>query len=137
MNTAVLASLGKYRDFGLLILRVGLGALFIVFGYPKITGGPEMWEKLGGAVAAFGIHTWPIFWGFMAAFAEFVGGILLVFGLFTRPAAFLLLVTMIVAFTTHFNQGDPFPVYSRPLELAVVFLGLLLLGPGKHSVDGK
>jgi len=46
---------GKLRDVGILILRVGLGVMFIFHGWPKISGGPQVWEAVGGAVSAMGI----------------------------------------------------------------------------------
>lgn len=137
MRTAILASLGKHKDFGLLILRVGLGTFYILHGYPKMLGGPETWRDVGGAMQAVGIDAFPVFFGFMAAFAELVGGFLLVVGLFFRPACLLLLATMAVAAAMHLGRGDAFVTYSRPMEMAVVFLGLLFIGPGRHSVDGK
>ncbi|MEZ4689878.1 MAG: DoxX family membrane protein [Ignavibacteria bacterium] len=66
-------SLGKHSDLGILIIRIGIGISFIlVHGLGKITGGPALWEKLGGAMSSFGINFLPTFWGFMAAFSEFV-----------------------------------------------------------------
>lgn len=38
---ALLASLGKYRNTGLLIIRIGLGVMMMLHGYPKLLGGPE------------------------------------------------------------------------------------------------
>jgi len=127
----------KALDIGLLILRVGTGVKFLFHGYPKLTGGPEMWEGLGGAMANFGITFAPAFWGFMAASTEFFGGVLLIIGLLTRPAAALLAITMIVALTMHVTQGDPFRVYSHSAGMLVVFLALLFTGPGKFSLSAK
>jgi putative oxidoreductase len=137
MNTAVFSGLGKYRDFGLLVLRLGLGVAFVLHGYPKIAGGPERWEKLGGAMGILGVDLVPVVWGFLAAFAELGGGILLILGLFTRVATLLLLATMAVATASHLDRGDPLGTVLRPIELGVVFLSLLFLGPGAHSIDRK
>ena len=38
------------RDIGLLIIRVGIGIVFVTFGYGKLTGGVETWTQLGGAM---------------------------------------------------------------------------------------
>jgi len=126
--------LDKYRDFGLLLLRVGIGGVFATMhGWGKISGGPEVWERLGSAIGALGVPVFlPTFWGFMAAFAEFVGAILLVFGFMYRPAAFLLLCTMIVATAMHAAKDENF---NHPLELGIVFLAMLFIGPGKYSLD--
>lgn len=135
MKTAILSGLEKYRDFGLLIIRVGIGALFIVFGYPKITGGTEMWTQIGSSMSTLGVDFAHTFWGFMAAVAEFLGGILMVFGLFFRLAMLLLIVTMFVAFWMHYSNGDGFQQWSRAMEFLVLFLGLFFVGPGRWSVD--
>ena len=109
----------------------------VAHGWGKMAGGPETWEGLGKAIGALGVPVFlPTFWGFMAAFAEFVGAILIVVGFLYRPAAFLLLCTMIVAAAMHANAGDSF-VYktSRPIELGAVFLAMLFIGPGRYAVD--
>lgn len=122
------------KDIGLLILRLGIGVMFIMHGLPKITGGPERWEALGGAMGALGIHFIPVFWGFMAAFAEFFGGIFLIFGLLWRPATFLLFFTMLVAALFHLERGDGFKGSAHAIELGIVFLGLFFTGPGKYII---
>ena len=83
--------LDKYRNEGLLILRIGIGIMFMLHGFPKLTGGTEAWTKVGGALSALGINFAHTFMGFMAAISEFGGGLLLLLGLFTRPACFFLL----------------------------------------------
>ncbi len=78
--------LGKGSDAGLLILRVGIGVMFMIHGWPKLSGGPEVWVKLGGAIGVFGITFAPTFWGLMAAVSEFAGGLMPALGLRNRPA---------------------------------------------------
>lgn len=125
-----------FRDAGLLFLRVGIGFMIMLHGYPKITGGPETWEQLGGAMGFLGINFWPVFWGLMAAIAEFFGGIFLMLGLLHRLAAAGLAFTMFVAMMLHIGIGDPFmPKVAYPLELGIVFISLALMGPGKFAVD--
>jgi putative oxidoreductase len=131
----VLTFLSRYRDLGLLILRLGLGVMFIVHGGPKLMGGPEMWTGVGSAMGNFGVTAVPAFWGFMAAFAEAGGGVLLILGLFTRPACILLLITMVVAARHHLAKGDGLAGASHAIESAVVFLSLIVIGPGKYSID--
>lgn len=134
-------------DTGILILRVGVGFLFILHGWGKITGGTETWAKLGGSMSLLGIGFAPTFWGFMAAASEFSGGILLIVGLFVRPASALLLFTMIVATLFKFNGArsgdDPAGLFGAikeagyPLSLAFVFLAMLFFGPGLCSLSAK
>ncbi len=128
--------LDKYRDIGLLTLRVGIGAMFVLHGLPKLIAGPETWTMLGGSMKTLGVDFAPTVWGFMAAFSEFVGGLLLVLGFFTRPACFLLFSTMIVATMMHIGKGDPFLKYSHAMESGILFLSLILIGPGRYSLDG-
>ena len=132
---AILSSLSRYQSTGLLILRLGIGAMMIVHGYPKLVGGTAMWTKIGSAVGPFGLHDFPAFWGFMAAFAEGVGGLLFLLGFLFRPACFLLLVTMAVASAKHLSGGDGLGGASHAIELAVLFLAMFIIGPGKYSID--
>lgn len=125
----------RTHDFGMLLIRVGIGIMFTIHGYPKLIGGPEKWAELGGVMKMLGIDFAPVAWGFLAAVAEAVGGQLLALGLFFRLACVLLLVTMIVATCMHVLSGDAFNAYSHPLESAVLFLGLAFAGPGRYSLD--
>ncbi len=133
----ILHFLDKYRDIGLLILRVSIGIMFMIHGLPKLIAGPEKWVMLGGTMKALGIDFAPMIWGFMAAFSEFGGGLLLALGFFTRPACFFLLATMIVAASMHIGNGDPFVKYSHAMEAGILFLSLIFIGPGKYSIDDK
>jgi putative oxidoreductase len=124
------------QEIGYFILRIGLGFMIMLHGYPKIAGGMERWTALGGVMSNFGIDFFPAFWGFMAAAAEFFGGIFLMLGLFFRPAAFFLVITMAVATAMHISVGDPFmPKVSYPLELGIVFLAMFFMGQRKWAID--
>ncbi len=127
--------LSKYSSTALLLMRVGLGIMMVLHGYPKVMGGPDKWTALGNNMSNFGITAYPEIWGFLGAVSEGVGGILLVLGLFFRPACFLLLCTMIVAATRHLSAGESVMDASHAIELGIVFMGLFILGPGKYSVD--
>ncbi len=132
-------------SFGLLVLRIGIGVMFVLHGEGKMFGGPEKWLKLGGAMENIGITFLPTVWGFLAAFAEFGGGILLILGLVFRPACFMMLFTMFIAALVHWvdatAEGEELKGKimsgSHAIELGFVFLALLFTGPGKYSVDNK
>lgn len=121
-------------DYGLLIIRIGIGVMFMFHGYPKLLGGVEMWAKIGGAMGNIGIYFAPVFWGFMASFAEFAGGLCLVIGFLFRPALAMLIFTMFIAALMHYTNGDGFGGYSHALESASVFVGLFIAGPGKYAL---
>jgi putative oxidoreductase len=132
---AIFGKLGRYSSSGLLIMRIGLGAMMITHGYPKLMGGPEMWGKVGGAMANLGVSAYPGFWGFMAAFAESICALFVILGLWFRPACLLITFTMIVAAVHHIKAGDGLQGAGHAIELAFAYFGLMFVGPGKYSVD--
>jgi len=126
----------RCRDAGLLLLRLGIGLSFLNYGTPKILGGPAAWEDLGQAMRYLGINVAPAAWGFLASASEFFGGMALVAGGLFRPAAFFLVCTMTVATVQHFGRGDGYAGGAfHSIEMGVVCLSLLLMGPGLYSVD--
>ncbi|MDF3059528.1 MAG: hypothetical protein K0R17_3743 [Rariglobus sp.] len=132
--------LDRWSDAGLLVMRVGIGGLFmIVHGFPKLAGGPAKWESVGKAVGYLGVDFGHTAWGFAAAVAETLGGLLLVLGWGHRPAALALFVTMAVASIWKYFPEilGGWSAAAHPITMAVVCLGLLLTGPGKYSLDAK
>lgn len=131
----ILTALSKYQDFGLLFLRIGIGGMFIFHGAPKMFGGPEGWERIGASMAIVGIKFLPVFWGFMASFSEFIGGICIILGLFFRPVCILLTITMTIAASGHLSRGEGLRRAAHAIENGIVFLSLIFIGPGKYSLD--
>jgi|ERR1017187_7799379 putative oxidoreductase len=70
----------------------------------------------------------------LVLFAEMVCSLLLVLGLFTRLAAFVLFIDMLVAVFV-FHKGQPVAQYELAIVFLVAFFTTLLVGPGKYSVD--
>ena len=129
-------SLSKFSDWGMLLLRIGSGLIFIfIHGLGKINGGPELWVRLGGAMSNFGINFLPEFWGFMAAFAEFFAPMFIILGLLFRPATFILTCNMIVATSVHLSRLDPWGKVAYPLMMVIVFASMFIIGPGRFSID--
>ncbi len=130
--------LDTFSDFGLLVMRAGVGALFmIVHGFPKLAGGSGEWASVGRAVSYLGIHFGYTGWGLAAAVTETLGGLCLILGFAHRPAALALFVTMTVAAIWKFYPFGGWDAAAHPAALATVCLGLLFTGPGKYSLDDK
>jgi hypothetical protein len=88
----------RWFHVGMLVLRIGFGLGFLFYhGWAKITGGPERWTGVGSAVSHLGIQFGHTGFGFIAALAESVGGILIAAGLLFRPAAVLIAVSLVTA----------------------------------------
>ncbi len=121
----------KYRDYAPLILRIGVGLIFIVAGYGKLTG-------IDGTISFFGNIGIPMA-GVMAwivAIVEFVGGIMVLAGFRMSYANILLAIIMFVAIlTTKLGSDDMFRAMRLDLMLMLANLALLTLGSGKLSVD--
>lgn len=122
------------KNIGLLFLRLFAGAGLIAHGYSKIFAGPERWAKLGSVLSKIGIDFLHPFWGFMAAFAEFFGGIMILLGLFTTIASFLVFCTMLAAGMIH-HHGDNF--FKREPALLYLFISFFFMikGAGAFSLD--
>jgi putative oxidoreductase len=133
----ILNHFNRFREIGILVMRIGMGLAFVIHGLPKIVGGVPVWEELGRAMGFIGITSFPAFWGFMAGLAEFGGGILLILGVLFRPACMALAFTMLTAMMYHIGKGQGFSDFSHAMEDGIIFLALLLIGPGKYSLDEK
>ncbi len=124
----------NWTDLGLLLIRLGFGLGFLYFhGWGKLMGGPERWAGVGGAMENLGIGFGHTFFGFMAAFAEAIGGLLIAAGFLFRPAAILVVLTMFVAWVMHVSTGQGSPAHA--FKNLWVALGLAFIGPGRYSVD--
>ncbi len=130
-------SLSRHHHIGLLILRLGIGTMFMYHGYGKLFSGPEQWEKIGSAMNYLGVHSIPQVFGLLAALSEFVGGLCIILGLFFRPACLFLLFTMMIAAVMHLNRGDGLKVASHAIEAGILFFSLIFIGPGNFSLDKR
>ncbi len=134
---ALFSNLGNYKNFGLLLIRIGLGIMFIYHGFPKLMGGPHKWEVLGHATNYVGVYFLPTVWGLLAAIVETGGGFLLIIGLAFRPVCLLLIINLLVAVAMQLKSSGGLSDASHAIEDTIVFAGLLFIGPGKYSVDKK
>ena len=130
---SVLSASGN-TDVGILVLRSFTGLLmFFNHGMGKITAGGQKWDRLGHALTdLIGLDFLAIFFGFMASFAESIGALFIVIGLFTRVSSFLLFFTMGVASFKHLMESD---FSELAFVYALISIVIMITGAGKHSAD--
>lgn len=129
-----LAFLAKYREFGLLLIRVSIGLLFILYTAPTLMRGPSAWAHFGAGAKTFGIHSHYQLWGFLGALAGCAGGVLVIFGLLFRIGILFLLVVAI-AHAIGLAKASGFRIALPSIEMCFVLAGVLFVGPGKYSAD--
>lgn len=125
-------------DWGILILRLGIGIMFAahglqkvfgLFGGPGINGFSRMLSDIGFAPA--------IFWAYLAAYTELLGGIFLILGLFNRSCAAMLLVLIVTA-AVKMHLGKGFFLANGGFEytfvIAAACLALVFLGSGNFNI---
>ncbi|ARV13018.1 DoxX family protein [Gilvibacter sp. SZ-19] len=121
-------SVSKNYQTGLLVLRVGLSALMLTHGIPKLMnlfqGDMSFGDPLGiGSTLSF----------ILVVFAEAICPILIILGLRTRLAAIPVIITMAVAaFIVH--GDDPFSSMEKALMYLVGFTAIALMGGGKYTI---
>ena len=130
----MLCQISNRCEQALFIVRVMLGAIFIAHGAQKVLGmfgGPG----LDGFVqwsASIGIPGWL---AYLAAFAEFIGGILLFFGIAAELGALMVIGVMLGAvWFVHWNNGFFIQNngFEYPLSLIFFALAILVGGPGQY-----
>ncbi|MFT2097860.1 DoxX family protein [Marinomonas sp. 2405UD66-6] len=121
------------------ILRIPVGIVLAAHGAQKLFGwfGGYGLEGTGQWMASIGLEP-GYFMALLAGSAEFFGGLALVLGLLTRPAAALSAFTMLVAiFSVHISHGLFMSNngYEYALVLFAATLALAIQGAGRYSVD--
>ncbi len=125
---------GKCVDKALLVLRIVAGIIFIVHGAGKLFGvGPAAVGMTGftGFLTMLSIPA-PVVAAWVVALVEFVGGIAVLLGVWTRPFAVLLAINMAVAFVV----ASKFRLPKGDLELALFGIAatLALAGSGAYAL---
>lgn len=118
------------RDFGLLVLRVVVGAVFLIHGYQKF-------QMMSGTIGFFASIGLPAFMAYVVATVETLGGLSLIVGYGSKISAALLAITMAVAIVkVHGPNG--FMVgkggYEFTLTLLAANVAILYAGAGKYGL---
>ncbi|MEI9424402.1 DoxX family protein [Mesorhizobium sp. Cs1299R1N1] len=122
--------LASYQPQALGVLRIMTALQFVEHGSQKLFNFPA------GEHAAAALSGLPL----AAGFLEFVGGILLALGLFTRPVAFLLAGEMAIAYFVAHMPRDFFPVNNggdSAISFCFIFLYLVFAGAGAFALDNR
>ena len=124
-------------DTGKLVLRLALGILILLHGVAKISSGVS---GVGGMLASHGL---PSVLAYLVYIGEIVAPVLLIIGLYTRPAAWIIAINMVVALWL-VHMKDLLTIGKSggwALELQGMFLfgaiAVALLGAGRFSVGGS
>ncbi len=127
----------KLQGIGIAILRVVVGIVFLAHGGQKLF--VYHFPGVAHAMASMGIPL-PAISGVVVTLVEFIGGILLIVGLFTRWAAILLAIDMAVAvLAVHLKAGFFMQNggFEYPLTLLAATVMLALAGGGALALDSK
>ena len=126
---------GSNRQWGLTVLRVIVGIVFLIHGAQKLF--VFGFHGVAGMLGGLGIPV-PAVSAVILTLVEFLGGIALILGVVTRWAAALIAIDMMVAvLLVHLKNGFFNPKgYEYPLTLLAACIALILSGPGAASVDG-
>lgn len=122
--------MGAWAPQMLSVLRIVTGLIFLEHGTQKFLAFPPG-QRAGGGFAFDAL-------GSYAGVIELVAGLLIVLGLFTRPAAFLASGTMAVAYWIAHAPQNMFPVNNggdAAILYCFVFLYFVFSGPGPWSLD--
>jgi putative oxidoreductase len=126
--------LDRLQPLALLIMRLVLGAIMVAHGYHKVFGGLHQHAHM---VASLGLPAWL---GYVSAFTEFFGGLMILAGFFTRPAAFAVCINLFVAiWKVHLHNGlvgsPDRPGFDFPLAVFALAFALVFFGGGPIALD--
>ena len=120
----------SYHQFGFLLIRMSISLLMFRHGLDKLVNFNEIKSDF---LDPFGIGSEYAL--MLAIFAEAFCSVLVSAGLFTRLAIIPLIATMGVAILMA-HAGDPFPDKEMAVIYLAIFVGILIYGPGRYSLDG-
>jgi putative oxidoreductase len=122
----------RYRDYAPLFIRLAIGSRLIsgtqdnVFSYDRML---EFERFLAANGTPF-----PLVAAFVSVYAQFICGALFILGLWTRPAAVVMVVNFLAALVIA-HRATPFEVTWPALMMLAAALFFLFHGAGRPSVD--
>ena len=125
--------LDRLQPLALVVMRLALGAIMVSHGYQKVFA----LHQTASFMHNLGIPTWL---AYVSSFTEFLGGLLILAGFFTRVASFAVCIDLVVAiWKAHWHnglRGSPAgPGSEFPLAAAAIACALIFFGAGSISLD--
>ena len=123
--------LDRLQPLALIVARLALGAIMVAHGYQNLFRHLHDHVHM---VASLGIPAWL---GYVSSFTEFLGGLLVLAGFFTRAAAFAICIDLAVAiWKVHWHNGlTGDHGFEFPLAAATIAFVLIFFGAGPISLD--
>jgi putative oxidoreductase len=131
-------NLSKYHDVAHLLLRIGVGIVFLIAGWGKMNGlythlfTDESWgfvEFVSGLGFPF-----PLLFAAIVALSEFIGAIMILSGFKQKYVLpFLMIIMLVAIFMVKWSEG--FSEYRIDFVLLLNLIAMYILGSGKYSVD--
>ncbi len=117
-----------HKDIIILAVRVIVGGIFIAAGWMKVS-------DMAMTVGYFSQMSIPVVLTYVVSYAELIGGILIVLGIWSSCSAAVLSVIML--FAIWFTRGMGFQGMMAPLAVLAGLLSIVASGTGKHAVRFK
>jgi putative oxidoreductase len=139
MNAQIKSLLNTRAGYGITVLRIVVGLIFMAHGSQKLFGmfGGYGLEGTGQYMASQGLNPGYLM-ALLSGSAEFFGGLFLAIGLLARPAAVVLIGLLVVAIlSVHIHNGLFMANngYEYALTLMAVAIAVLFEGAGRLSLD--
>ena len=132
----LLGAQDRKKDFGLLIMRLGLAGVLLWHSVPKLIGGVAAWKSVGITMDFINLGLSAGLMGLLSLSLETLCSISLLFGYLFRLSSCVLFVLLLLHSLNYFNVAYK-TLMMWSLALTIVFLGLVFTGPGRYSLAGK
>ena len=126
--------LGRYRDFGVLCLRLLVG-FHLIYGTQDNVFNWQRMLEFRDFLAHHGFPL-PLLAAHISVYAQFIAGLLFITGAWIRPAALLMTVNFLIALAM-VHLGDTYPNSFPALTMLACAVFFLLNGAGGLSLDER
>lgn len=111
---------------GMFLIRLGLGLVFLIYGWNKLS-------HIQDTIGFFASVGFPAFAAYLVSLVEFIGGLAMLTGVYTKWAGFAIAIIMVGAVYTMRMKGFS-GGYDFPLVLLLTSLGIAFTGPGTATI---